>query len=139
MKVYVESSVVLRRILRQPGAIEDWSRWDWVVTSELTRIEARRTLDRLRVRGILSGTDVADMVSFLRAYMSRFEEIRVKPAVLERAASALPTELKTMDAIHLATALLWIEEKGESLTLVTHDRQLAIAARATGLDVEPAF
>lgn len=139
MKVYVESSVVLRRILRQPGAIEDWSHWDWVVTSELTRIEARRTFDRLRIRGVLTSAGLADMVSFLRAYTSRFEEIRIKPAVLERAASALPTELKTMDAIHLATALLWIEEKGENLTLVTHDRQLAIAARASGLDVEPPF
>jgi len=57
-------------------------------------------------------------------------------AVLNRAADPFPTVLGTLDAIHLASALLWIEEKGEALTLVTHDQQLAIAARACGLDVQ---
>ena len=57
-------------------------------------------------------------------------------AVLHRAADPFPTVLGTRDAIHLASALLWMEEKGEPLTFLTHDAQLAIAARACGLDVE---
>jgi hypothetical protein len=44
--------------------------------------------------------------------------------------------VKTLDAIHLATALLWAEHAGE-IVFLTHDRQLATAARACGLAVHP--
>jgi predicted nucleic acid-binding protein len=42
---------------------------------------------------------------------------------------------RCLDAIHLATALLWRETTGEDLTMATHDRALAIAAEAHGLRV----
>lgn len=45
----------------------------------------------------------------------------------------MPTELGTLDAIHLATALLWKESEGGELLMATHDRALAIAAQAHGL------
>jgi hypothetical protein len=44
--------------------------------------------------------------------------------------------VKTLDAIHLATALLWDEQAGE-IVFLTLDRQLANAARACGLTVYP--
>ena len=44
--------------------------------------------------------------------------------------------VKTLDAIHLATALLWEEHAGE-IVFLTHDGQLANAARACGLTVYP--
>lgn len=37
--------------------------------------------------------------------------------------------------IRPASALQWREATGEELTLTTHDRQLALAARASGLPV----
>jgi predicted nucleic acid-binding protein len=55
--------------------------------------------------------------------------------VLARAAQPLPTALGTLDAIHLATALLWKERTGADLVMATHDEALAIAARASGLRV----
>ena len=45
----------------------------------------------------------------------------------------MPTELGTLDAIHLATALLWKELTREELTMATHDGALALAAQAHGL------
>jgi hypothetical protein len=53
--------------------------------------------------------------------------------VLSRAAQPFPTPLGTLDAVHLATALLWRETRGEDLVMATHDRDLALAARASGL------
>ncbi len=47
----------------------------------------------------------------------------------------MPTELGTLDAIHLATALRWRETEGVELVMATHDRALAIGARAHGLRV----
>ena len=42
---------------------------------------------------------------------------------------------RTVDAIHLATALLWKEESRAGLTMATHDRALGLAAQAHGLAV----
>ena len=47
----------------------------------------------------------------------------------------MPTELGTLDAIHLATALLWKETADDTLVMATHDEALATAARAHGLAV----
>ena len=43
--------------------------------------------------------------------------------------------LRTLDAIHLATALLWREQFRVDLTMATHDGALGLAARAHGMPV----
>jgi predicted nucleic acid-binding protein len=63
------------------------------------------------------------------------EIARVTDAVLLRASQPMPVVLGTLDAIHLATALLWIERTGDDLAVATHDRALARGARAFGLRV----
>jgi hypothetical protein len=45
----------------------------------------------------------------------------------------MPTELGTLDAIHLASALLWRDAFGEELSMATHAKALALAAQAHGL------
>ena len=55
--------------------------------------------------------------------------------VLGRASQPMPTTLGTLDAIHLATALLWQEQEGTRITMATHDQALALAARAHGMRV----
>lgn len=55
--------------------------------------------------------------------------------MLARAAQPMPTELSTLDAIHLATALLWRERATAELVMATHDAALGTAARAFGLRV----
>ena len=52
-----------------------------------------------------------------------------------RAAQPMPTELGTLDAIHLATALLWKDMTGVNLVMATHDAALALGAEAHGLPV----
>ena len=47
----------------------------------------------------------------------------------------MPTELGTLDAIHLAAALLWRETTEADLVMATHDSGLALGARAHGLSV----
>ena len=136
MKVYVDSSVVLRRILQQEGAFQDWTNWEHAVTSELLRVEVFRTLERLRLGGKLSDTELVDRFDVLLETTSRFQQVPIQPDTLQRASGAFPTPLGTLDAIHLATALQWMEDSNEPLTLLTHDAELALAARACGLEVE---
>jgi predicted nucleic acid-binding protein len=137
LAVYVDTSVVLRRLLNQPGAIVSWSDWQVVVSSELMRVEAFRTLDRWHVEGKLSDDEFADCVSVLRTYVAAIEQVPISPAVLKRVSGHLPTPIGTLDAIHLVSALLWMESASDELVFVTHDRQLALAARACGLEVGP--
>jgi len=47
----------------------------------------------------------------------------------------LPVALGTLDAIHLATALLWREQSAARLVMATHDAALGLAARSVGFRV----
>jgi hypothetical protein len=59
----------------------------------------------------------------------------VSRPVLRRASEPFPTPLGALDAIHLSTALLWRDGTGAPLTMTTHERPLATAARASGFTV----
>jgi len=67
--------------------------------------------------------------------IASLEIVEIDAAILERAAQPMPTELGTLDAIHLATVLLWREATRAKVVMATHDRALAIGALAHGLAV----
>ena len=56
MRVYVESSVLLRIVLGERDRLREWSRITEAMTSDITRVECLRTLDRLRLIGLLRFT-----------------------------------------------------------------------------------
>jgi hypothetical protein len=62
------------------------------------------------------------------------EMIRMNRAVLDRAAAPFPTELRTFDALHVASATL-VQERFPALRFATHDADQATAAHALGLPV----
>lgn len=132
MIAYVDSSVLLRVVLSQPDRLPEWSAIQQAVTSALTEVECLRTLDRRLRQGLLDPEDLADRRGLVLRLLERMDRVDVSPAVLRRAADPFPTPLGTLDAIHLATAILWREGRAGTPVLVTHDGQLATAARATG-------
>jgi predicted nucleic acid-binding protein len=132
---YVDSSVALRLLLGQPGSLAEWPRIRRAISSSITRVECLRTLENYRAGvEIPEGEWVALRSTTLRM-LDSFERIDLDPVVLERAAAPMPTRVRTLDAIHLASAQLWQESQGEPLVLATHDRALANAARAFGMEV----
>lgn len=135
MIAYLDSSVLLRRILGQPGSLREWAAVQTAVASALVETECLRTLDRLRVRAGLTDAEVARRREAVFRLLDSFEIVGVTAPVLARAAQPLPTELGTLDAIHLATALLWREHRDAGIVMATHDAALALAARSTGLTV----
>jgi uncharacterized protein len=132
---YLDSSVLVRKVLGQAGALREWSSVRTGVASALVETECLRTLDRLRLRAGLSDPELARRRETMFRLIERIEVVEVTAPVLARAAQPLPTELGTLDAIHLATALLWREQSGGDLVMATHDTALATAARASGLPV----
>ena len=59
--------------------------------------------------------------------------IALNEAVLDRAERSFPTVLGALDALHLASALLYMESRKTVLVFLTHDLQLGLAAQAVGM------
>jgi predicted nucleic acid-binding protein len=132
---YVDASVLLRVAFGQTDSLSEWSKIKRGVSSALVTTESLRTLDRLRLRVKVADSDVAERRAKILELIASLELVDIDSVVLDRAAQPMPTELGTLDAIHLATALLWKEMTREDLTMATHDVALAIAAEAHGLPV----
>ena len=100
MIAYVDTSVLLRVVLREPGAIEDLQSYDGLVSSELIAIESARTIDRLRLQGALTLEEAAARSRAVSDWLEAFDLVLLRPPVLSRASEPLPALLGTLDAIH---------------------------------------
>lgn len=137
MNVYVDSSVLLRVALRQPNPLPAWPRISAGVASELLRVECLRAVDRIRFRAGLDDTTVATLRGQVLAALDHVRLVPIDAHVLARAAEPFTTGIRTLDAIHLASALA-AREHFDDLALATHDQELALAARAEGFEVHGA-
>lgn len=135
MTAYVDTSALLRVILREPGAIGDLRSYDALVSSELTAAEGYRTVDRLRVQGMLTTEEAATARRAVTEWLEAIDLVLLRSPVLSRAGDPLPTPLGTLDALHLASALIWRERMGALPVVATHDTGLALAARAFDFEV----
>lgn len=123
--VYLESSAAVKLIIDEAEgpALRRWlAAWPWRVSSELTAIELVRVVRRQKPHAIAQVDTALSLVS-LRPVT---DDVIILAGLVE------PTTLKTLDAIHLATAVMLREAIG---CFVTYDERLAAAARAVGLPV----
>ena len=135
MIAYLDSSVLLRLVLGQSDALPQWDEIDDGVVSRLVEVECLRTLDRLRLVESLDDHEIAIRREAVFRLLDSLEIVELTRPVLARASQPMPTTLGTLDAIHLATALMWAELAESQLVMATHDQALATAARASGLRV----
>lgn len=122
MAIYLDSSALVKLAWLEPES------------SALRRHLVRR---RPRLSSALARTEVVRALHLGgeraqaagRRALMRVDLLRVNDRVLNLAATLLPPELRTLDAIHLATA----EQVREELTeLITYDTRMAEAARQLG-------
>jgi len=131
---YLDTSIILLPLLGQ-GRGFNWRKWDFVYSSELLALEARRTIDRLRLEMALDDMGVAGAQQELSRIEQHIGIVPLNRTVLRRSALPMPTVVKTLDAIHLTSALILQENKRIKLTFATHDLQQATAAKAFGFEV----
>ena len=127
LPVYVDSSALLKLVLSEPEspALEQaLSRWPDRISSVLLPIECRRI--------VLRAGNPPGVVDRLEKELSGVTLIRLEEAVQTLAGAIGPPRLRSLDAIHLASALS-IGDYPEAF--VTYDDRLADAARAVGLNV----
>lgn len=121
---YFDSSAFVKLIVEEPesGALKSWIEAEGVtaVSSDLARAETVRAVRRYR----------PELAVRARIFFNPVMCVRIESTTLERAAFLDPPELRSLDAIHLATAL----SLGDEIDgLVTYDERLARAARASGI------
>ncbi|PYT07593.1 MAG: hypothetical protein DMF49_07625 [Acidobacteria bacterium] len=135
MIAYLDSSVLLRMVLGQKDRLRQWREVRQGVASSLVEVECLRTLDRLRLYQGIGHEAIAVRRGAIFRLLEGMELVEPTRPVLARASQPFPTPLGTLDAIHLATALLWREGQDRELVMATHDAALGMAARASGFDV----
>lgn len=129
---YVDSSVILRLILGEPGAYRHLHQLEKIYSSILTRVEVMRTLDRLRLHHQWPDAEVALRVSLYGKMESHIHVVDISTGVMERSAGSFPTPIRTLDALHAATFLRLTEELKGRWEFITHDLQQAHAITALG-------
>lgn len=123
---YVESSAAAKLVLREPDS--DTLRLslrshDHLVSSDLTRLEVTRAAWRAA-----GDTGLAQA----RAALLPIDTIPIERAIVDGAVRLGPPRLRSLDAIHVATAL---DLADDELTFYSYDQRTLEAARAAGLTV----
>ena len=122
--VYLDSSAFVKLAVEEPEtralraflAERDGRR----VSSALLRTESLRAVRQLG----------GDVLSTVREGLRRVDLVAIDDRILDAAGTLEPRVLRTLDAIHLATALA----VGDDLeTVVTYDERMAAGARLLGL------
>lgn len=135
MIAFLDSSVVARVLLGEPDPLDRWAEIGEAYAARLMAIEIARLIDRLRLGGAIDDEAVVHLHAEARRLLRSIDLVELSEPILERAAGPMPTVLRTLDALHLATAMELKRDLEQDLVLATHDSQLARAARAAGFEV----
>ena len=122
---YLDSSALVKLAVREPESValrRYLRRRRPLIASALVRTEVMRALLPLGAEAVRRGHQV----------LARIDLLRINDRVLDAAGAMLPAELRSLDAIHLATA----QQLGTDLArIVTYDDRMAMAANQLGLTV----
>lgn len=126
MAWYVDTSALAKLVVIEPETmpLQTWlvDQDEPLVTSDLTRTELMRAVRR----------GAPDLAHRVREVLDIVALIAATGAIFDAAGRLEPAALRSLDAVHLATAI----DLGDDLDgLVTYDDRLALAARAYGITV----
>jgi len=124
--IYLDTSVALAQLLAEdptpPAGL--WA--EPLVSSRLLQYEL---WTRVHARGLgrSHGEDV-------RQLLGRIALLELIPPVLARALEPFPLPVRTLDALHLASAE-FLRQQGQDVRLVTYDERMVEVARRLGLAI----
>ena len=127
--IYLDSAAVVKLVRQEAGSTELVS---WLnahadvplVSSALVEVEVPRALRRSAPQALIG----------VPAAVGRLFRMEIDSTIRATAAAFTEPTLRSLDAIHLATAQLLTNESGVTLTaFVTYDRRLLDSAKAAGL------
>ena len=126
LPVYLDSSALVKLVLPEPetaSLLLTLREWPDRVTSEISVVEVIRAAQRASPR--------VEVLRRARSVMAALHLLRMEESILESASALAPARLRTLDSIHLASALSLETVAG----MIVYDSRLAQAARDCGLKV----
>ena len=140
MKVYAETSAILRWLFNESGSDEILERLrssQKVVCSRLTLIESHRSIHRAVALRELAEAEAAEVRAALAQSAARWAILEVSPEVGARAEQAFPVEpLRTLDALHLASALV-LRHSLPDVVILSTDARVRTNATQLGFEIFP--
>ena len=140
MILYAESSAVLAWLLgeaSQSAILRELTRAERVVSSSLTAVECARGLARARASRRLKASEELAALHLLDAAESSWDVLDLSELIMTRARGTFPAEpVRTLDALHLATALAFHEALG-SVTVLSFDTRIRRNASELGMFAAP--
>ena len=121
---YVDSSALVKLIVAE---VESTAFLRWFVETERVATSRVGIVETLRAAARRPHDP-----EHRDAILEEFEVVELDPSIAERASTMPPLALRTLDAIHVASAIALLPELD---AFVTYDDRLAEAARAAGLPV----
>jgi predicted nucleic acid-binding protein len=121
---YLDSSAIVKLVVAEPESRAlraHLRRRRPLVSSALARTEVVRALLPAGAIAMARGREV----------LRRLDLIRINDRVLDMAGTLEPAQVRSLDAIHLATAQLLGEDLSQ---IITYDDRMADAARSLGLN-----
>jgi hypothetical protein len=138
--LYAESSAVLAWLLDEdagPTVRDLLGNAQLVVASDLTLIECDRVLIRAAALDELTEADAADRRAHLTTAAAHWNVLRISGEIVDRARQPFPgTPIRTLDAIHLASALV-ARSVTPGLEVLSLDDRIRGTARHLGLPLQP--
>lgn len=124
--IYIDSSIALARLLFEDRSPPE-SLWDAHLVS--SKLLAYEIWNRVHAYGLTTSHSV-----IARELLALVDMMEMTDSALERALSPFPIPLRTLDALHLATAE-YLQRADGSLELASYDNRLIAAARAIEIPV----
>ena len=135
MRLYAETSAVLRWLFAEHNgeAIKaEFARASKVAASRLTLIETRRAIRRAEHDGRITSAETTDLLAIFAQAQSTWAILEILEDVPHRAEEAFPQEpVRTLDAIHLASAL-FLRQSLPDLAVVSTDARVVANAKLLG-------
>jgi predicted nucleic acid-binding protein len=137
--LYAETSAVLRWLFAEPGGETiraALAAAEKVTASRLALIETRRVVRRAEREERITATQAADLRAVFAQASSTWAILEISEEISQRAEGGFPHEpVRTLDAIHLASAL-FLRESFPDLVMLTADERVRANAALLGFPAE---
>jgi predicted nucleic acid-binding protein len=133
--IYLDSAAAVKLVHAETGSaalrrfLDERPDIDWV-SSTLLEVETYRALTRTT-----AAPDMPAVINDFQTLLDFIDRIEIDPGIRIVAQTVGPPTVRSLDAIHLATALR-VRDQGRLTSFVTYDKRLADAAEAAGLAVD---
>jgi len=136
VKHYLDSSVVLAWLLEGKNLLQELEGEESAASSRIMWVEVSRVIHRALQTDRLDPVAATEARHNFARFAAGLHQIRLADEVLARASGPYPLNIRTLDAIHLASAEMWLSgelnKDPSEMSVWTLDRQMNLCAAQLG-------